>query len=67
MTRSTRGANLIFVLGKPRSGTTWLLSALEHHPDCLALRPETRGIAVTTPTKETGLFVRGRADDAIEA
>ncbi|MHB8079555.1 MAG: glycoside hydrolase family 99-like domain-containing protein, partial [Candidatus Krumholzibacteriia bacterium] len=36
-------------------------------PDCLALRPETLGIAVTTPTKETGLFVRGLADDDIVA
>lgn len=67
MPREARGDNLIFVLGKPRSGTTWLLSALEHHPDCLALRPETLGIAVAAPTKETGLFVRGLADDDIVA
>ena len=67
MSRAADGADLIFILGKPRSGTTWLLSALEHHPDCLALRPETLGIAVASPTKETGLFVRGLADADIAA
>ena len=28
-----RGENLIFVLGAPRSGTTWLLGVLGSHPD----------------------------------
>ncbi len=62
-----RGGDLIFVLGKPRSGTTWLLSALEHHPQCRALGPADLGIAVDRPTKETGLFVRGLADADILA
>lgn len=62
-----RGEDLIFILGKPRSGTTWLLSALEHHPQCRALTPADLGIAVGGPTKETGLFVRGLPDEAIAA
>lgn len=62
-----RGEDLIFILGKPRSGTTWLLSALEHHPQCRALTPADLGIQVGGPTKETGLFVRGLSDETIAA
>lgn len=49
----------VFIVGAPRSGTTWLLSMLEHHPQCLALTPESLGIKASHPTKETGIFLRG--------
>lgn len=49
----------IFIVGAPRSGTTWLLSMLEHHPQCQAVTPEALGIAPARPTKETGIFLRG--------
>ena len=57
--------NLVFIVGVPRSGTTWLLSILENHPGCLGISPEMLGIATDHPTKETGLFVRGFADAEI--
>jgi len=57
--------NLLFIVGIPRSGTTWLLSILEHHPDCLAVTPAMLDISVQHPTKETGLFVRGFSDAQI--
>ena len=55
----------IFIVGTPRSGTTWLLSILGQHPDCLAVTPEMLGINVSRPTMETGLFVRGFSDSEI--
>lgn len=57
--------NLVFIVGIPRSGTTWLLSILEQHPDCLALTPAMLNISVQHPTKETGLLVRGFSDTEI--
>lgn len=50
---------LIFIVGSPRSGTTWLLSMLESHPQCRAVTPEALGISHARPTKETGIFLRG--------
>ncbi len=52
----------VFIVGVPRSGTTWLLSILESHPDCRAVTADMLGIEVAQPTKETGLFVRGFSD-----
>lgn len=49
----------VFIVGAPRSGTTWLLSLLEHHPQCLAVTPQALGITPPRPTKETGIFLRG--------
>lgn len=49
----------IFIVGAPRSGTTWLLSMLEGHPQCRAVTPELLGIVPARPTKETGIFLRG--------
>lgn len=59
------GENLVFVTGLPRSGTTWLLSILELHPQCFGIRPEHVGINVQSYTKETGLFLRGFSDEEI--
>jgi|GEM_PF-1301035 len=61
----TRRNNLVFIVGIPRSGTTWILSTLENHPDCLAITADMIGIAVDHPTKETGLFMRGFSDAEI--
>jgi len=58
---------LIFIVGKPRSGTTWLLSILENHTECLPLTPQMLGIEVSRVTKETGLFMRGFSDEEIVA
>lgn len=58
-------SNAVFVVGIPRSGTTWLLSILEHHPDCRAVTADMLGIKVAQPKKETGLFVRGFSDEEI--
>lgn len=61
--REVRNRNdLVFIVGVPRSGTTWVLCVLENHPDCLAVTPDMLDIAVEHPTKETGLFVRGFSD-----
>ena len=58
-------SDAVFVVGIPRSGTTWLLSILENHPDCRAVTADMLGIKVAQPTKETGLFVRGFSDEEI--
>lgn len=50
---------IIFIVGSPRSGTTWLLSLLERHPQCQAITPEALGISPSRATKETGIFLRG--------
>lgn len=55
----------IFIVGAPRSGTTWLLSMLEHHPQCRALTTEMLGITTSRPTKETGIFLRGFSADEL--
>lgn len=49
----------VFIVGAPRSGTTWLLSLLGSHSQCLAITPEDVGITPSRPTKETGVFLRG--------
>ncbi len=58
-------SNITFIVGIPRSGTTWLLTILENHPDTLALTPQLLGIKVENITKETGLFVRNLSDEEI--
>jgi tetratricopeptide (TPR) repeat protein len=59
--------NLVFIVGIPRSGTTWLLSILEKHPDCFIMTPANLNIDVEQVTKETGLFLRNYSDDEIIA
>lgn len=50
--------NWIFVVGKPRSETTWLLSLQGEHPQCLRVTMEILGLKTDRPTLETGLFAR---------
>lgn len=61
-----KGENMIFIVGKPRSGTTWLLSLLSDHPRCCRISMEMLGLPTTKPTLETGLFVRNLAHDDIQ-
>lgn len=55
----------IFIVGAPRSGTTWLLSMLERHPQCRVVTPEDLGFATPRPTKETGLFMHELSSNEI--
>ena len=52
-----RGENLVFVVGPPRSGTTWLLRLIAGHPDVVAATEDNLGIAVRErQTMETNVF-----------
>ncbi len=52
-----RGENLVFIIGPPRSGTTWVLKLLGGHPDVVAATEESLGIAVEERlTLETNIF-----------
>jgi len=54
---SGEGENLIFIVGAPRSGTTWLLKLLEEHPDVLGVRRGDLGLGDPAgPYLETGVF-----------
>jgi hypothetical protein len=55
----------IFIVGIPRSGTTWLLSLFEHHPQCRSLRAADLRLDVSYPTKETGIFLKISDGDEI--
>lgn len=55
----------VFIVGIPRSGTTFLLSILSNHPDCKAVMADMLRIKAERPTLETGLFVRGFTDEEI--
>jgi len=54
--------DIVFIVGIPRSGTTWMLSILEEHPDCILLDAERLDIPPTgrgdIPSKESYLFNR---------
>jgi hypothetical protein len=65
-----RGDNLVFIVGPPRSGTTWVLSLLKEHPDVLAADVDNLGIRLDEgATTETGIFVGSRnlTDDQIRS
>jgi len=51
------GSKLIFIVGIPRSGTTWVHSIISSHPECRLLLPEMLGMKKVRDTRETGLFV----------
>lgn len=55
----------IFIIGIPRSGTTWILMILSNHVDCQRVTAEMLGIKTDLPTLETGLFMRGFSDEEI--
>jgi hypothetical protein len=60
-----RSLNIVFVVGVPRSGTTWVLFLLSGHPDCRRVTADMLGVAIKQPTAETGLFLKGRSDGVI--
>ena len=61
------GENLVFVLGAPRSGTTWVLKLLEEHPGVVAATPKNLGIDrdVGFESVETGIFESDIPDNEI--
>ena len=51
------GENLVFVLGPPRSGTTWLLNLLRSHPDVVAATVDNLDVRIHDhATLETNIF-----------
>jgi hypothetical protein len=63
-----RGENLVFILGPPRSGTTWVLSLMKEHPDAVAATVDNLGVRINdAETLETGIFLedRGLGDEQI--
>jgi|GEM_PF-4716183 len=60
------GENLVFVLGAPRSGTTWVLKLLSEHPDVVAADVDNLGIRKSdAQTLETGIFESDVSDAEI--
>lgn len=61
----------IFILGCPRSGTTWLLEIFIHHPDIFHLNcenlniPKLKSVWDNAESKETGIFNRYEFNDAV--
>lgn len=67
---SYRGENLVFIVGPPRSGTTWVLSLLKEHPDIKhATMKNLRLPQSGQKTLETGIFLEGGgvADEEIRS
>lgn len=56
-------SRFVFVVGIPRSGTTWVHSILGEHPECTLLLPEMLNIDRGVETRETGLFVANNFSD----
>ncbi len=51
------GENLIFIVGAPRSGTTWVLGLLGEHPDVVAATLDNLDVRLRdAPTLETNIF-----------
>lgn len=64
-----QGENLIFILGAPRSGTTWLLKVLSEHPAIVAATVDNLDARINTnETLETNVFTPSRefTDNAIK-
>lgn len=56
-----QGENLIFIVGPPRSGTTWLLNLLREHPDVIGATEENLDAKVNViSTLETNVFNKNR-------
>ncbi|HYD64547.1 sulfotransferase [Azospirillum sp.] len=56
------GGNLVFIVGAPRSGTTWLLNLLAAHPDAVAATVDNLDIRINDKTtQETNIFTPNRA------
>jgi hypothetical protein len=57
-----QGQHLVFVLGAPRSGTTWVLKLLAEHPDVVAATVDNLGVRLNERmTLETNVFNPDRA------
>ena len=60
------GENLVFVLGAPRSGTTWVLKLLGEHPDVVTANVDNLGVRKSgAETLETGIFESDMPDKEI--
>jgi hypothetical protein len=53
----TFGADLVFLVGSPRSGTTWLQSLIAHHPE-IYTGPETQFFGAYHPVEKEYLRVK---------
>lgn len=62
---------LIFIVGVPRSGTTWLWGLLTSHPDCISVDKDSLGIGTnfrkdgSRYTSESGIFLHKLSDDEV--
>ncbi|MFH1624069.1 MAG: sulfotransferase [Pseudomonadota bacterium] len=56
---------IIFIVGSPRSGTTWVLDLISGHPDTVHATMANLGLPVTGKSKETGIFMKGLSDQEI--
>jgi hypothetical protein len=55
------GENLVFIVGPPRSGTTWVLKLLQEHPDVIAATEENLNAKINIfATLETNIFNNNR-------
>ena len=55
------GENLVFVVGPPRSGTTWVLNTLKAHPDVIAATVDNLDVRINDDdTGETNVFTDNR-------
>jgi len=50
------GENLVFVVGPPRSGTTWVLKLLSEHPCVVAATADNLGLPSRGASTESGIF-----------
>ena len=55
----------IFIVGIPRSGTTWLHSLIGGHPDCILVTPYSLGLSRLDQSRESRIFLRNLSDDQI--
>ena len=64
-TKKKTKPQLIFIVGIPRSGTSWVLSKFEARSDCICITPKVLNVAFNGVTREGRLFFSGLTDGQI--